>query len=169
MSTTIRLTSTRASLVASFFRRLFTLGGCGAAAEPTDYQSLQSYLRASPSCGYADRTSCVNTFCGSAAEPTVARDAYAWHRAGTLRVPCCDNPCAMGKISLLSVVREKGSGRYMAVDQILGEWADCAWFEAGARQTRRMRLSDLEIVPAPGLNDQLWREAFRAASQKRVG
>jgi hypothetical protein len=41
MSTTTLSPSTRASAVASFFRRLVTREGPGAAAEPTDHQSLE--------------------------------------------------------------------------------------------------------------------------------
>jgi len=75
----------------------------------------------------------------------------------------------MRKISLLSVVREKDGERYMAVDQIVGDWAECAWMESGTRQSRRFRLDALEVVPAAGIDDRQWREAFRAASHARVG
>ena len=57
----------------------------------------------------------------------------------------------------------------MAVEQILGDAADCAWFEGGERRTRRFPLRSLEVVPALGADDQRWREAFRAASHKKVG
>jgi len=57
----------------------------------------------------------------------------------------------------------------MAVEQILGDWADCAWFEGSERVTRRFRIASLEIVPALGADDQRWREAFRAATHKKSG
>lgn len=57
----------------------------------------------------------------------------------------------------------------MAVEQILGDWADCAWFEGSERVTRRFRIASLEVVPALGADDQRWREAFRAATHKKVG
>lgn len=74
------------------------------------------------------------------------------------------------RISLLSVVRECGGQRYMAVEQIEGEWADCAWIDpAGLRRTARFRIASLEVVPALGLDDHLWRQAFRAARHQKVG
>lgn len=75
----------------------------------------------------------------------------------------------VGSLSLLSVVRERGRDRYMAVEQILGDWADCAWFEGNERITRRFPVASLEVIPALGADDQRWREAFRAASHKKVG
>ena len=57
----------------------------------------------------------------------------------------------------------------MAVEQILGEAADCAWFEGRERRTRKFPLAALEVVPALGADDERWREAFRAATHKRVG
>ena len=73
------------------------------------------------------------------------------------------------RISLLSVVRETGGKRYMAVEEIEGEWADCAWIESGLRRTGRFRIASLEVVPALGVDDHLWRQAFRAARHQKVG
>lgn len=73
------------------------------------------------------------------------------------------------RISLLSVVKEAGGQRYMAVEQIEGEWADCAWIESGVRRTARFRITSLEVVPALGIDDHLWRQAFRAARHQKVG
>lgn len=73
------------------------------------------------------------------------------------------------RISLLSVVREKNGKRYMAVDQINGNSADCVWLEGGLRKRRQFPLHALEVVPALGADDHLWREAFRAATHKKVG
>lgn len=75
----------------------------------------------------------------------------------------------MPRISLLSVVRLKSGGRYMAVNGIDGPWADCAWFADGVRQSARFRIDDLEVVSALDADDALWREAFRAADHKRIG
>lgn len=73
------------------------------------------------------------------------------------------------RISLLSVVREKNGKRYMAVDQINGTSADCVWLEGGLRKRRQFPLQSLEVVPALGADDHLWREAFRAATHRKVG
>jgi hypothetical protein len=69
----------------------------------------------------------------------------------------------------LSVVREKGRDRYMAVEQILGQHADFAWFDGKERSTHRFPIASLEVVPALGADDQRWREAFRAATHNRIG
>jgi hypothetical protein len=91
------------------------------------------------------------------------RATACYRRAGR-----CHNP-RVGRISLLSVVRERGHDRYMAVEQILGDRADCAWFEGSERVTRRFPIASLEVVPALGADDERWREAFRAATHKKVG
>lgn len=74
----------------------------------------------------------------------------------------------MRKISLLSVVKEKNGQRYMAVEQIVGEWVDCAWFENGLRQTQRFPLKVLEVVPALGSDQIQWIDALRAGTHVRV-
>ena len=72
-------------------------------------------------------------------------------------------------LSLLSVVRPRRGGRYMAVNQIVGERAECAWIAEGFRHTAWYELAELEVVPALGPEDALWREAFRAGDHRKVG
>lgn len=72
-------------------------------------------------------------------------------------------------LSLLSVVKQKHGSRYMAVEQIFDGLAECAWVEAGLRRTARFPLSELEVVPALGPDDAMWREAFRAGNHRKVG
>ena len=75
----------------------------------------------------------------------------------------------LARVSLLSVVRQRNGTRYMAVEQIEDGWADCAWFEYGTRRTHRFPVSELEVVPALGADDALWRAAFRAANHRKIG
>ena len=72
-------------------------------------------------------------------------------------------------VSLLNVVRAKRGGRFMAVDQILGDRAECAWVDGGVKRTAWYALEDLEVVPALGPEDARWREAFRAGNHRKVG
>lgn len=78
-------------------------------------------------------------------------------------------PSGHSHFSLLSVVRSRRGGRYMAVDQIVGERAQCAWIDAGLKRTAWYDLADLEVVPALGPEDERWREAFRAGDHRKVG
>ena len=73
------------------------------------------------------------------------------------------------RISLLSVVKQRGGRQYMAVEEISGDQALCAWIEGGLRRTASFPVRSLEIVPVLGRDDHLWREAFRAASHRKVG
>ncbi|MBC5783916.1 hypothetical protein H8N03_13250 [Ramlibacter sp. USB13] len=72
-------------------------------------------------------------------------------------------------VSLLNVVRPRRGGRYMAVDQIVGDRAECAWVDGGVKRTGWYALSELEVVPALGPEDARWREAFRAGNHRKVG
>lgn len=83
--------------------------------------------------------------------------------------PVDDDDTPPSHLSLLSVVRPRGGGRYMAVNQIVGERAECAWIDMGFRRTAWFELSDLEVVPALGPEDARWREAFRAGDHRKVG
>lgn len=76
---------------------------------------------------------------------------------------------ASARISLLSVVKQRGGRQYMAVEEIAGEEALCAWIEGGLRRTATFPVRSLEVVPVLGRDDHLWREAFRAASHRKVG
>ena len=89
----------------------------------------------------------------------------AAHRAR----PAAPDSDPASHLSLLSVVKQKRGTRYMAVDQILGEWAECAWVEAGLRRKAWFAVSELEVVPALGPDDANWRAAFRAGDNRRVG
>lgn len=80
-----------------------------------------------------------------------------------------DQASTKGRISLLSVVREIGRDRYMAVDCIVGEIVECVWIEAGIRQTGRFPAELLEVIPTVGSDDQRWRDAFRAGTNTRIG
>lgn len=73
------------------------------------------------------------------------------------------------RISLLSVVKQRGGRQYMAVEEISGDQALCAWIEGGLRRTASFPVRSLEVVPVLGRDDHLWREAFRAASHRKVG
>ena len=84
------------------------------------------------------------------------------------RAACLDSESG-SHVSLLNVVRPKHGGRYMAVDQILGDHAECAWIDGGVKRTAWYPLADLEVVPALGPEDARWREAFRAGNHRKVG
>jgi hypothetical protein len=73
------------------------------------------------------------------------------------------------RISLLSVVKQRGGRHYMAVEELTGDQAVCAWIEGGLRRTASFPVRSLEVVPVLGRDDHLWREAFRAASHRKVG
>jgi len=96
---------------------------------------------------------------------------FAWlhPQSGAYGSEHATDPPGQPRISLLSVVREKNGKRYMAVDQIEGTLADCVWLEGGLRKRRQFPLRSLEVVPALGADDHLWREAFRAATHRKVG
>jgi hypothetical protein len=75
------------------------------------------------------------------------------------------------RLSLLSVVRCRRSRRFMAVDEIEGDTVVCAWVEGGIRRTASFNPRELEVVPAvlQGPDEHAWREAFRAASHRKIG
>lgn len=75
------------------------------------------------------------------------------------------------RLSLLSVVRCTGESRLMGVEEIDGDSVICAWVQNGQRHTARYPRQQLEVVPAllAGPEEHRWREAFRAASQRKFG
>ena len=84
-------------------------------------------------------------------------------------LPADAGDAASARISLLSVVKQRGGRQYMAVEEITGDEALCAWIEGGLRRTATFPVRSLEVVPVLGRDDHLWREAFRAASHRKVG
>jgi len=84
-------------------------------------------------------------------------------------LPADAGDASSARISLLSVVKQRGGRQYMAVEEIDGEDALCAWIEGGLRRTASFPVRSLEVVPVLGRDDHLWREAFRAASHRKVG
>lgn len=68
-----------------------------------------------------------------------------------------------------SVVRQKGERRYMGVRSLDADGATvtCAWLESGkVLRTGTFAIADIEVVPAMGADEFLWREAFRAAGSR---
>jgi hypothetical protein len=57
----------------------------------------------------------------------------------------------------------------MAVEHIDGGSVECAWIEAGIRQTGRFPVTSLEVVSALDCDDAKWREAFRAGTNRKIG
>ena len=84
-------------------------------------------------------------------------------------LPADAGDAASARISLLSVVKQRGGRQYMAVEEITGDEAICAWIAGGIRRTATFPVRSLEVVPVLGRDDHLWREAFRAASHRKVG
>jgi hypothetical protein len=73
------------------------------------------------------------------------------------------------KVSLGSVVRQKGERRYMGVRSLSADGLTvvCAWLESGkVLRTGTFAIEDIEVVPAMGADEFLWREAFRAAGSR---